>query len=146
MTYEVSVEQISATPAAVVAGRIPHDEVADFLGRAFGTVMAAVPGSAVTGPPFARYEVTDDGFSIEAGFPVLPGTQAGDGVRLIELPGGTAARTMHVGPYDQVVGAYQAIEAWFGENGRRPTGAPWETYFDEPGVERPRTLVTWPCE
>lgn len=146
MSYEVEVEQVQPTPAVVVVEKVAHDQIARFLGRAFGSVMASLGGQPVTGPPFARYEVTSTGFSIEAGFPVAPGTSVNGEGQVIELPGGTVARTMHVGSYDQVSEAYQAIEAWFGENSRRPTGAPWESYLDGPEVAQPRTLVTWPCE
>lgn len=145
MSYEISVTRVDATPVAVVKEIVPRDAVAEFIGRAFSAVMSEVDYGALAGPPIARYDFVGDDFSIEAGFPVPPGTTVSGDVQLIELPAGDVAQTMHVGPYEDVVEAYHAMESWFVSNGYRPNGAPWESYLDEPGVEKPRTLVTWPC-
>ena len=31
------------------------------------------------------------------------------------------------------------------DDGYRPSGAPWESYLDEPDVSEPRTMVYLPC-
>jgi effector-binding domain-containing protein len=147
MAYEVSREERTEQRAAVVRAQLPHDGIPEFMGRAFGAVLAAVGGEAgVAGPPFARYEFAPEGFTVEAGFPVPDAVPAGRDVEVTTLPGGLVAAVMHVGPYDELGGAYGFLEAWLTDNGYAPTGGPWESYLDGPEVERPRTIVSWPCQ
>lgn len=147
MDYSIHTEQIESQHATVLAETVPMDGIGEFLGRAFDEVLTALAraGIAVDGMPFARYEMVEGAFRVEAGFPCPPDLDLDGAVHTITLPGGLVATTMHVGPYDGVAGAYQAIERWFTTSGHRPTGAPWETYLDGPRADAPRTTVTWPC-
>ena len=147
MTYDIHTVEIDPQHAAVLTGTCSMSEVGPFLGQAFDRVLAALAHAAVAvdGKPFARYDMVEGGFHVEAGFPCPADLDLDGDVRTITLPGGTAALTTHVGSYEGVAAAYQAIEAWFASSGHRPTGAPWETYLDGPEVPEPRTTVTWPC-
>lgn len=145
MSYEVSVIEREPGFAAVITERHTVEEIAEMFPRVFGAIMEVVPASDLVGPPLALYDMDGDAFVVSAGFPVREPIKPVGDVHSIELPGGQAAQTMHVGPYAAVEAAYQAVEAWFGTNGWRPAGPPWETYLDEAGVENPRTIVTWPC-
>lgn len=150
-TYDVTLADLPLQHTAVVCGHVPHDGVAEFLGEAFGEVMTALgrAGRHPSGMPFARYQVTEDGFDIEAGFPVAepfePPSEAGGRVESSTLPAGHAARVLHQGGYAEVAAAYEAAERWIAENAMRPSAAPWEMYLDEPGVAAPRTEVFMPC-
>jgi len=144
MDYAIEVIEHDEQATAVVRATVPHDGIGPFLGQAFGEILAVVGGASV-GMPFARYDLVDGGFEVEAGFTVTsPVTPAGR-VEASSLPAGPTATAMHVGPFDQVVGAYRAIEAWLPENGWQMAGAPWETYLDGPEVPEPRTVISWPC-
>ena len=147
MTYDVQLVELQAQPTAVVCGSEPVEGIVAFLGRAYGEVMRVIgsQGAAPSGMPFARYRLGDGVFEIEAGFPVSAPVSGEGDVEAGELPAGTAAQTLHVGSYDTVDQAYEAVEAWLAANGWQPTGAPWEQYLDEPTVAQPRTLVTFPC-
>lgn len=150
MTYEVHTVQIESQRAAVLTATIAIPEIWSFLGSAFDEVLAVLARAAVAvdGKPFARYEMGDGVFHIEAGFPCPPDLDLDGDVRTITLPAGMAAVTTHVGPYDAVLaveGAYRAIETWFATTGHRSTGAPWETYLDGQQAEQPGTILTWPC-
>lgn len=146
MDYAIELAEIEAQDTAVVRGHVGHDGVGDFLGAALGQVMAAVGQTAVSGPPFARYDMADDGWDMEAGFPVAaPFADSGDVVGS-SLPAGQVARTVHEGPYQELGGAYMALEQWIAAQGMVPTGPPWEVYLNDPHEqETPRTLVVWPC-
>jgi effector-binding domain-containing protein len=66
------------------------------------------------------------------------------------LPGGPAATTIHTGPYDQLGGAYAALEKWMATEGFAPAGPPWESYITDP-AEHPdpkdwQTEVLWPIQ
>ena len=146
MDYQIEVSQLQEQSTAVVRGHVAHDGIGEFLGAAFGKVMGALAGTPVAGPPFARYEMTPDGWDLEGGFPVAAPVADSGEVVASTLPGGQAAQTLHVGSYLELGGAYSAIEAWLAANGLRPAGAPWEVYLNDPHEgEPPRTLVVWPC-
>ena len=147
MSYDIHTVEIESQHAAVVTGTCSMDEVGKFVGEAFERVLGALAHEAVAvdGKPFARYDMVDGGFRVEAGFPCPANLDLDGEVHTVTLPGGTAVVTTHVGAYSDVAAAYRAIEQWFAASGHRPTGAPWETYLDGPEVPMPRTSVTWPC-
>ena len=145
MDYEIEVIEMESQDTAVFCGHAKVEGMGDFLGLAFRQVMGALGVAPVAGPPFARYAMTDDGFDIEAGFPVAAPFPGSGQVEGSTLPGGPVAKTMHVGSYQGLGDAYTAIEEWLGASGYEVSGAPWETYLDDPEVPEPRTLVFWPC-
>lgn len=69
-------------------------------------------------------------------------------IEQLTLPGGKVAAATHMGSYDQLNNAYQAIEQWISAAGLKSAGAPWEVYVTDPGaVPDPkdwRTDVFWP--
>lgn len=145
MTYDITVITSDPQTVAVVTEQVAHDAIGPFLGRAFGEILAAVGESAVAGPPFARYDFSEDGFLVTAGFPVAATVQPSGPIGIDVLPGGQVATTTHIGPYEAVAGAYSAVEAWMAAHEWVPAGAPWESYLDGPEVAAPRTVVVWPC-
>ena len=145
MDYVIEIVERQREDTAVVTGHVAVDGIGAFVGAAFGDVMAALGGRVPAGMPFARYAMVDDGFDIEAGFPVAGPIAPSGRVAPGTLPGGTVATVMHVGPYGEVSGAYEALEQWLAANGWTPDEAPWEAYFDGPEVAEPRTLVSWAC-
>lgn len=147
MEYQVDRIELEEQPAAVVRADVTHDGVAAFLGGAFGEVMGLLGSQGVrpSGPPFARYEMRDGGFRIEAGFPYEGQLRAVGRVELTALPGGPALVVLHRGAYSEVAAAYGAAEAWLAEHDWQATGAAWEAYLDGPDVAEPRTIVHMPC-
>lgn len=139
---------LQAQHTAIVCGQIKPEELPEFLGGAFGEVIAALDeqGLHPTGAPFGRYRPTEGGFDVEVGFPCSDVVKPEGRVEASELPGGRAARTMHVGPYGDVGAAYDAAMSWITDEGCIVTGAPWECYLDGPEVPEPRTEVFIPCE
>lgn len=149
MKYQIDIVEMPEQQAAVVTTEpISVPQIGQFLGGAFGEVVQLVSGQTggeITGPPFARYAIQDDGlFGIEAGFPVSGNIELVGRVTMITLPGGQAAQTLHKGAYDAVSDAYRAIDQWEREHGYIAAGLPWESYLDEAEVTPPRTLVSAP--
>ena len=67
---------------------------------------------------------------------VRPFEPEGD-VRCTETPTGEVARTVHVGPYDLLGDAHNAIHAWCAATNRKIAQASWEIYGDwndDPGL------------
>ncbi len=147
MGYEIHLIDLPRQPAAVVRAQVAPPDLGEFLGNAFEEVLAVAghQGRAPAGPPFGRYVPNADGFEVTAGFPVDGEVSASGRVTPDALPGGTVATTLHTGAYDAVAAAYEATTAWAADHGLTPSGAPWESYLDDPDVAMPRTQVYLPC-
>lgn len=149
MDYQIDVVQREEHQAAVVRGYSDSAHIAEFLGHAFRETATLVEREhlAYAGHPFGRYVPTGDGgFEVEAGFPVDGPATAKDDVEIVMVPGGPAVHTVHVGPYHQIISAYEATSAWARANHFAPVGPPIETYLDGPHVANPRTEVFIPVE
>jgi effector-binding domain-containing protein len=148
MTHgSIQVSERREEPAAVVRGHVAVADLPDFLGGAFGEVMAQLGTQqlAAAGPPFARYRPRDGGFDVEAGFPSTGPVSAAGRVVSGVLPGGAVATTVHRGDYGELGQTYSEIEKWLPAHGYTRTGTPWESYLDGPDVPEPRTQVSFPC-
>ena len=155
---ELHVEPIelkTITPRNVVTIRetIPMDAIAQTLGRIYGKVAAYLEriGVQPDGPPFSRYfSMTDDGVDLDAGFPVAAPISGEGQIAASELPGGEAAVTWHIGPYDTLPQTYNAIMDWMRENDREAGGACWEIYWTDPTPDSNpaewRTEIIWPVQ
>ena len=148
-TYEIQLADLQEQHVALVRAHISLAEIPEFLGAAFTEVpaVAARQGLHLTGAPFGRYRFAPDGtVNVEAGFPVSGVVESAGRVEPGVLPGGTVARTLHVGSYDTVADAYEAAESYLTRrSGHEPSGPAWECYLDDPDVAAPRTEVFLPC-
>ena len=146
--YEISTEQRSEQTSAVVRQRVGMNELDSVLASAFaevGSVLAA-QGLTPAGPPFGEYAFVEDGFDVAAGFPCSSTVMPAGRVEPLVLPGGSIASTLHIGAYDKISLAYQALADWLASSHFIPSGAPWEYYLDGPDAPEPRTLVCFPFE
>jgi effector-binding domain-containing protein len=146
MSYSIEVRRLDRQDAAVVRARCRWDQISDTLGGIFSEVWSAISasGGAPLGGAFGRYTPQGDEVEIEAGFTVAGPVTPSGRVESSELPGGEAAVCLHVGPYDQVAAAYEAVVSWMSANGRTPAGAPWEVYLTPPEEQPPKTEVVFP--
>lgn len=151
--YEVEDRVLREQPTLVMRGKVAVQEMPEFLGKAYGAVetRAAEAGVAFAGPPFARYRALDERyeeFDVEAGFPLMTAVEGDEHVASSVLPAGKGAATWHVGPYDELGPAYEAVMKWIIEKNGTPIGDAWETYHSDPMVEpdpqRWRTEVIQP--
>jgi effector-binding domain-containing protein len=82
----------------------------------------------------------DKAMNIDFGGQVARWFEPEGDVRCIETPAGEVARSVHVGPYDRLGDAHNAIHAWCAANNRKTAQASWETYGD--WTEDPALLET----
>ena len=161
MTGRPGLVEPSARPEAVwIVERLPEEaavvsvegsvaELPAKMGEAFRVTAEAITdaGAAFAGPPFTRYHDFGQTIRADAGFPVAGPMRPTPPVSMIELPGGRAVMTTHVGPYSAIGEAWERATTWMAEHGLHPTSAPWERYLtgpDEPGP--PVTEVVWPVD
>lgn len=133
-----------------------RSEIGAAIGEALPHIFmyAQQHGIALAGHPVTRYAEVGPGLlTIEPAMRIV--SRQGSGAapaagEVVEdvLPAGSAATTIHAGPYETLSEAYAALEAWMEKNGLRPSGPPWEDYISDP-AEHPdpkdwKTEVCWP--
>ena len=87
--------------------------------------------------PARRDEPMDIDFGVEVVREFAP---SGD-VRPVRTPGGRAAVATHLGPYDQLGRAHDAVHTWAAANGVEFAGMSWEIYGD-PADDPAKTETT----
>jgi effector-binding domain-containing protein len=138
--YQIVSRMMPEQPVLVVRGKADAEHIGSWLDAAYRSVgdHAARIGADFSGPPYAAYRALDTElgeFEIEAGFPV---SSPGSGNRSVEaaaLPGGLAAATWHIGPYDTLACARDALDEWISNRGGRTDGRCWEVYYSDPVSE-----------
>ncbi len=143
---QLRIVDLEPRQTAVVREQVPLDQLTDFFGRAFSTVMevAGRHGVMVTGPPFALYHGTPaETVDVEAGFPTASTLEPDDGVGPGSLPAGRAVEAMHVGPYDTLSQTYDEAVRWARQQGLQPRRDMWEEYLTDPAADSdPATWLT----
>jgi effector-binding domain-containing protein len=134
--YEIEVIEVEAVPTAVMIDTTTADAIAATIRRLLDPVWAHIRSSdLVPGHNIVLYRGAPQqpgGAEIEVGVQVdrrIEETTA-TGVRGSELPAGRVARTVHVGHYDALGDAYEALDRWAADAGET-LGLPfWEIYGD----------------
>ncbi len=106
-------------------------------------------GEQPVGMPFAAYYNMDmQNLDVEIGFPVSrPLPERGE-MKSGTLHAGKIAATLHIGPYDTVGPAYEALTKFVEANGCAPTGVAYEYYFSGPETppEQIQTQIVFPLK
>jgi effector-binding domain-containing protein len=145
MEYRCELLDRRAQPTLVIRTRAAVQSLPQVVGEAYAAIMqyAGRSGFQPSGAPFVAYHNMDmQDLDMEIGFPFdrkLPGK---DNILAGEIPGGKAAACLHVGPYDQVGAAYEALQKWMQANGHVPTGVAYEFYLNDPQATPPAELQT----
>ena len=135
MTYQIKVEAVQAELVAAVRTRVPISGIALAWKPALDQVWAFIRTHGNLKPghnlflyhhPANRSEPMDIDFGVQVAQPFEPSGN----VRCIETPAGEVASTIHVGPYDRLAGAHNAVHAWCSANHRNIGQASWEIYGD----------------
>jgi effector-binding domain-containing protein len=148
MTYDITEETDPPRHLAVVRFSATPEQIPDRMAAAFGTVFGYLARNGVTpsGPPIGCYDTGSDTFVVRAGCMVDDPIEPDGDVERYDLPGGDALSTVHVGPYDDLEHAYEALQARAGALGRELSPVMWEEYLTGPEVapEEMRTVIHWP--
>lgn len=149
------IEKVTLQPADGLAIRatLPVGQLPEFFGQALTEMAAWITSqageAAFGGPPFARYYSVDPAaIDVEAIFPLTQAVPGSGRMQAVLLDGGDAVQVLHVGPYDQMEPAYEAVQAWLRDTGHLATEPPREVYLSDPAVDPDpltwRTLVVQP--
>lgn len=134
------------------------DEMSTVMSEAFQTLesYARSEGVMFSGPPRAIYTSYDeDETEFTLAFPIESASESArsgeeDPVRIGVLPGGSAIRFTHTGPYENLSSTYDAITDWMKEKGILESEADWEKfmplweeYVGDPSTTEPEKLLTF---
>ncbi len=121
MTEKVEIMEMLPFFAAIIKVRTNPETIGDDHKRSLPQVMAYLQKNKVQpiGPPLKFYFQTnsDTVWEIGAGFPVAIKMEGDDTVDVIEVPAGTVATLLHVGPYDGLGASWNAFGIWHKEQG-----------------------------
>jgi effector-binding domain-containing protein len=134
-TYQIVARKVQ--PVASIRVKIKASEISKQLAILLPEVYAHVnaTGAKTAGPPFSRYHSVADGeIDIEAGIPVQKPIEAKGRVVNSELPAGRTVTCWHKGPYDQLSGAHEALQAHLASQKLKARGGAWEVYWTDPGM------------
>ncbi|HKY19364.1 MAG TPA: GyrI-like domain-containing protein [Rhizomicrobium sp.] len=135
MKYDIVVETAQAELIAAVRATTPINGIARVWKPALDQVWAFLKTNGGLRPghnlflyhhPECRNEAMNIDFGVQVAFPF---EREGE-VHCVKTPAGEVATTVHVGPYDRLRDAHDAIHAWCAAQNRGIGRASWEIYGD----------------
>ena len=135
MDYKIKVLEFEDQPALTMRAINPVEKLPEFFGKAYGGVMAFLQelGEAPSGMPFVTYYNHDmTALDVEAGFPVAKDIPGKGKINATTIPGGTYLSTVHIGSYDSMEPAYDALTEWAKANSYELSGIAYEYYLNDP--------------
>jgi effector-binding domain-containing protein len=132
MDYECVVREVSPQPIVSIRGTTTPDRISATIEEYLGEVFKYVGenGGQFAGPPFTRYhQVVGEDVDLEVGVPVSSALPGSGRVKAGELPGGEVVSTVHVGSYESLPAAGEALSTWAKDNQREAAGANLVVYL-----------------
>ncbi len=135
--YQIREVTLRRQPTAVMRGEMPPDQLSRWLPGCYSKVASYLNAAGVpmVGPPFARFTFLADVVAVEAGFPCAEEVPGDGEVEPSVLPAGPAVITTHVGRYEDLADAHQAVHAWLASRSLVEARPHWEVYFTDPAAE-----------
>jgi AraC family transcriptional regulator len=85
---------------------------------------------------------TEENYDLEFVFPVTGRTRPEGDISTYELPGGTMARVLHKGPYQEAGPTYERLFSWLESTGKKISGPIREIYLNDPCEVTPAEILT----
>ncbi len=127
-----TIQQVEAQIIAAVRCRATIPELSKVITAACGEVWNYVKAAQVPNPGrhVALYVDHDSNgaFNLEVGVEVPQSFVGNDRVVCSNTPAGTVATVAHIGPYNLLKQAHDAIHKWCKEQGHSLAGPSWEVY------------------
>jgi effector-binding domain-containing protein len=136
MSYEISVRDVPDQWIVSTRRQLGVPEIPGFIGESYDRIFGLLVrlGMEASAPPFVIYHhFGPDKLDAEAAVPVARKVVPTEGLKVRKLHGATVAWTLHVGPYEALGQAYEALTDWIADHGRETTGPVRERYLNGPG-------------
>jgi len=150
MTYECKIIETEDQPVLTVRTTAAVEKLPQFFGEAYGSIMRylAEMGEQPVGMPFAAYYNMDmQALDVEAGFPVARDLAGKGNIKAGKIGGGKYAVTLHIGSYDSVGPAYEALADFVKQQGFEVGKIAYEYYLNDPSEDaniQPQTEIRFP--
>ncbi|HEY4216788.1 MAG TPA: GyrI-like domain-containing protein [Gemmatimonadaceae bacterium] len=132
-SYTVTVQQGAPRAIAAVSARVTARRIPEMFRVYLDQVYAAARSGAlhIDGQNIFVYRTVADlpeEIDVDFGVGITAPFAPTGSVRMVDLPTGEAAMTIHRGAYSGLGGAHAAVLAWCRTNGRSLAGTSWEIY------------------
>ena len=123
-----TIVEAAAIPLAVVRRRAAARELSSVVPAACGEVWSFLREAGVTGAGRHVAIYHDGVINLEIGVELAVEFPATGKVVRSATPSGRVATASHIGPYDRLGAAHDAIRAWCKQHGYQFAGPNWEIY------------------
>jgi len=148
---EISIVEEKPMLVAGMRQRGHYKEIAEMLPALFEYIVGQ--RAIIAGPPlFLWHEKSvedaqradDSGNAdMEVCVPIAKKIPESEKVKCYELPGGTMAKIIHKGPYEECGQTYEKLFLWLEENDRKLSGPIREAYLNDPREVAPQEILTF---
>jgi len=128
MNYEVTVTDVEERPTAVVPATTTWQQFPMLWGQLLGQVWDCLHAAGIYGGCRNIMLYRDNVPNVEVGVLLDRPCPFIGRVVASTLPAGTAAMTVHRGPFQDVGWAHDAVLEWCASHGSRTSGTRWEVY------------------
>ena len=136
MEYVIATRDLRAQDVFSIRDRLAPTGIPTFLQEAFGELYGRLGllGVPPAGHPFVIYHAFGPTeMDAEVCVPIAQPASATGRIVSRQLPALTVARTLHVGPYEELGAAYRALTDWVERNGFETSGPVQGRYLNGPG-------------
>jgi effector-binding domain-containing protein len=151
MDVDIEVKELPAQHVLTIRERATAKGLGAAMRGLYPVIAAYLEKRGVqpAGPSVGLFHsYSEEEVDFEAGFPVAEPVEGEGRIRASELPGGRAAVTTHVGPYDTIGRVHEALDAFVHGRGGDHAGPSREVYWsgpgDDPDSSKWRTDVIYP--
>jgi effector-binding domain-containing protein len=128
MDYQVSLAEIASRPTAVIAATTTWQDFPALWGQLLGEVWECLRAGGIYQGCRNTMLYLDNVPNVEVGVVLGQPCRLTGRVVASALPAGSAAMTVHRGPFTGVGAAHDAVLHWCAAHGHRPSGTRWEVY------------------
>ncbi len=137
--YKLEEVMVPAGNYLYVKDSANEQSIGEHLGKDYGMIGQAMGKQKLqmAGAPFAIYYTSNDNaWTFDAGMMVDKKGKDDGNVKAGERMEGNAVVVHYFGPYMGSAKAHKQAQEYIGKNNKTITGAPWEVYVTDPGMEK----------
>jgi len=127
MSYQIEVKAVPAQTIAVIRRQVRQAELSKVVPDGCGQVWKFLTTHGIRGGRHVAL-YWDGAINLEVGAEVDAPVTGDGNVSSSATPAGVVATTVHIGPYQLLHQAHEAIRKWRDANGRNFAGPSWEVY------------------
>jgi DNA gyrase inhibitor GyrI len=128
MNYNVQIQQLPGRPSAIVRRRATLQQLSQVVPEACGEVWNVIRAQRVQGACRNVVVYLDNEMNLEIGVELDAPLAVICDLIPSKLPAGTVVTTTHLGPYNRLGEAHQAVMRWCNLHGHELSPTSWETY------------------